>query len=49
MRFSNYRSYNTGLIHYSQTNGISLSWHRVVMHRLEEISPGVWIPVLITH
>ncbi|KAF8495175.1 hypothetical protein F5888DRAFT_1616191 [Russula emetica] len=37
------------IVHFMETNGISLSWNRVVMHRLEEISPGVWIPVLITH
>jgi len=37
------------IVHFMDTNGISLSWNRVVMHRLEENSPGVWIPVLMTH
>jgi len=37
------------IVHFMQANGIFLSWERVVIHRLEEISPGIWIPVLITH
>jgi hypothetical protein len=37
------------IVHFMETNGISLSYHRVVVHRLEEINPGLWIPVLMTH
>jgi len=37
------------IVHFMQANGIILSWDRVVMHRLEEIRPGIWIPVLTTH
>lgn len=37
------------IVHFMETNGISLPWHRVVMHRLEENQPGVWLPVLMTH
>ncbi|KAI0274332.1 hypothetical protein BGY98DRAFT_920873 [Russula aff. rugulosa BPL654] len=37
------------IVHFMDSNGISLSWNRVVMHRLEENSPGIWIPVLMTH
>jgi len=37
------------IVHFMQTNGIMLPWDRVVVHRLEEIRPGIWIPVLITH
>jgi len=37
------------IVHFMQANRISLSSDRVVIHRLEEISPGIWIPVLITH
>jgi hypothetical protein len=37
------------IVHFMQANGIFLPWERVVIHRLEEISPGIWIPVLITH
>jgi hypothetical protein len=43
------RRTSRAIVHFMQANGISLSWDRVVMHRLEEISPGLWIPVLITH
>lgn len=37
------------IVHFMESNGIALSWNRVVMHRMEEISPGLWIPVLMTH
>jgi hypothetical protein len=37
------------IVHFMQASRISLSSDRVVIHRLEEISPGIWIPVLITH
>lgn len=37
------------IVHFMQANGIMLPWDRVVVHRLEEIRPGIWIPVLITH
>ena len=33
----------------SQKNAIALHWDRVVVHRLEESQPGIWIPVLSTH
>jgi hypothetical protein len=42
-------SFNDGLIYRPQTNGITLPWNRVVIHRLEETRPGIWIPVLMTH
>jgi hypothetical protein len=41
--------FNNGLIYRPQANGIMLPWDRVVIHRLEEIRPGTWIPVLTTH
>lgn len=37
------------IVHFMQTNGITLPWNRVVIHRLEETRPGIWIPVLMTH
>ncbi|KAI0299704.1 hypothetical protein B0F90DRAFT_1630618 [Multifurca ochricompacta] len=37
------------IVHFMSSNAIALSWDRVVLHRLEEITPGVWIPVLTTH
>jgi len=37
------------IVHFMHANGIILPYDRVVIHRLEEISPGIWIPVLITH
>jgi len=37
------------IVHFMQANGIMLPWDRVVVHRLEEIRPGNWIPVLTTH
>jgi hypothetical protein len=43
------RRSSRAIVHFMQSNGISLPWHRVVVHRLEEISPGIWIPVLTTH
>ena len=29
-----------------QANGISIVWDRVVLHRLDETSSGMWTPVL---
>jgi len=43
------RRTSRAIVHFMQSNGISLPWNRVVIHRLEEISPGIWIPVLTTH
>jgi hypothetical protein len=37
------------IVHFMTSNSIALSWDRVVLHRLEEITPGIWIPVLTTH
>jgi hypothetical protein len=37
------------IVHFMTSNHIALSWDRVVLHRLEEITPGIWIPVLTTH
>ncbi|KAH9962389.1 hypothetical protein BC827DRAFT_1130390 [Russula dissimulans] len=37
------------IVHFMQANNIFLSWERVVIHRLEEVRPGIWLPVLITH
>ncbi|KAI0253142.1 hypothetical protein BJV78DRAFT_1197037 [Lactifluus subvellereus] len=37
------------IVHFMTKNAIALHWDRVVVHRLEEIQPGVWIPVLSTH
>ncbi|KAN0140255.1 hypothetical protein V8E53_002151 [Lactarius tabidus] len=37
------------IVHFMTSNAIALSWDRVVLHRLEEITPGIWIPVLTTH
>jgi len=37
------------IVHFMTSNHISLSWDRVVLHRLEEVTPGIWIPVLTTH
>jgi len=37
------------IVHFMHANGIFLPYDRVVIHRLEEISPGIWIPVLMTH
>lgn len=31
-----------------QTNMIPISWDRVILYHLEEISPGTWQPVLST-
>jgi len=35
--------------HFMTSNHIALPWERVTLHRLEEITPGIWIPVLTTH
>ncbi|KAI0288256.1 hypothetical protein BC826DRAFT_916038 [Russula brevipes] len=43
------RRTSRAIVHFMQQNGIRLPHDRVVVHRLEEISPGVWIPVLMTH
>jgi len=37
------------IVHFMQANGITLSWDRVVILRLEETRSGIWIPVLVTH
>ncbi|KAI0260955.1 hypothetical protein BC834DRAFT_830941 [Gloeopeniophorella convolvens] len=37
------------IVHFMTANAMTLSWDRVVLHRLEEIAPGIWIPVLTTH
>jgi len=37
------------IVHFMQVNGISLSSDRVMIHRLEEISPGIWILAIITN
>jgi hypothetical protein len=37
------------IVHFMQSNGISLPWDRVVINRLEETTPGLWLPVLTTH
>jgi len=37
------------IVHFMQANHILLSWDRVMIHRLEETRPGIWIPVLMTH
>jgi hypothetical protein len=37
------------IVHFMQANNIFLSWERVVIHRLEEVRPGIWLPVLTTH
>jgi len=37
------------IVHFMTSNHIALSWDRVVLHRLEEVTPGIWIPVLTTH
>jgi len=37
------------IVHFMTSNHVALSWDRVVLHRLEEITPGIWIPVLTTH
>ncbi|KAI9507169.1 hypothetical protein F5148DRAFT_981764 [Russula earlei] len=37
------------IAHFMQNNHILLTWDRVVIHRLEETRPGIWIPVLTTH
>jgi len=37
------------IVNFMAINSITLSLNRVVMHRLEEISLGVWVPVLTTH
>jgi len=37
------------IVHFMTSNAIALSWDRVVLHRLEEVTPGIWIPVLTTH
>lgn len=34
--------------HFLQTNAITIPWDRVILHRLEEETPGVWLPVLTT-
>ncbi|KAJ8456714.1 hypothetical protein ONZ51_g4010 [Trametes cubensis] len=33
-------------VHFLQTNVIPVSWDRVVLYHLEELSPGTWQPVL---
>jgi hypothetical protein len=43
------RRTSRAIAHFMQLNGIALAWNRVVIHRLEESSPGTWIPVLTTH
>jgi hypothetical protein len=43
------RRTSRAIVHFMQSNGIALPWNRVVVHRLEETSPGIWIPVLTTH
>jgi len=37
------------IVHFMQANNIFLSWDRVMIHHLEEIRPGIWIPVLMTY
>jgi len=37
------------IVHYMQHSGINVIWDRVVIQRLEQIGPGVWIPVLTIH
>jgi hypothetical protein len=43
------RRISRAIVHFMTSNAIALSWDRVVLHRLEEITPGIWIPVLTTH
>lgn len=43
------RRTSRAIVHFMESNGIALPWHRVVIHRLEEIGPGIWFPVLTTH
>jgi len=49
VKFNHGTLQNNGLIRNLQANNIFLSWERVIIHRLEEIRPGIWIPVLMTH
>ncbi|PIL36862.1 hypothetical protein GSI_00552 [Ganoderma sinense ZZ0214-1] len=35
-------------VHFLQANMIPVSWDRVILYHLEEISPGTWQPVLST-
>ncbi|KIP09186.1 hypothetical protein PHLGIDRAFT_103173 [Phlebiopsis gigantea 11061_1 CR5-6] len=36
------------IVHFLQANMIPISWDRVILYHLEEISIGVWQPVLAT-
>ncbi|KAA1466045.1 hypothetical protein DENSPDRAFT_768703 [Dentipellis sp. KUC8613] len=36
------------IVHFLTTNAITIPWDRVVLHRLEEMSLGTWMPVLTT-
>ncbi|KAH9976334.1 hypothetical protein BGW80DRAFT_1167838 [Lactifluus volemus] len=37
------------IVHFMDQNAIALHLDRVVVHCLEEVQPGSWIPVLSTH
>ncbi|KAH9970828.1 hypothetical protein BGW80DRAFT_1175521 [Lactifluus volemus] len=43
------RRISRAIVHFMNKNAISLHWDRVVVHRVEEAQPGIWIPVLSTH
>jgi hypothetical protein len=43
------RRTSRAIVHFMTSNHIALPWDRVMLHRLEEITPGIWIPVLTTH
>ncbi|KAI0069183.1 hypothetical protein BV25DRAFT_1791661 [Artomyces pyxidatus] len=43
------RRISRAIVHFLTTNAIAIPWDRVVLHRLEETSLGVWVPVLTTN
>ncbi|CAA7260272.1 unnamed protein product [Cyclocybe aegerita] len=42
------RRVSRACVHYLQANVIPILWDRVLLHHLEEVSPGVWQPMLST-
>ncbi|KAI0052583.1 hypothetical protein FA95DRAFT_1483081 [Auriscalpium vulgare] len=43
------RRVSRAVVHFLTANAINIPWDRVIIHRLEETSFGVWMPILTAH